>query len=66
MACANTDTPACNKIGLRVNSAVSCAMSASLIRERAAEMFSEATSKLEITEVKRFCTAPKSPRMRPM
>src|SRR5215470_1173520 len=66
LACANTDTPACVKIWLRVNSAVSAATSASLIRERAAEMFSDATCKLPMVEVNRFCTAPIEPRSLPI
>jgi hypothetical protein len=38
-------------------------MSASRIRLRAAERFSETFDKLEIVDWKRFCTAPRPPRI---
>ena len=45
-----------------VKAAVSAAKSASLIRERAADRFSEMFDWLRMVDWKRFCTAPKSAR----
>ena len=56
-------TPACCRIWVRVNSAVSAAKSASWIRERAALMFSEVVLRFEIVDWNRFWIAPRSARM---
>ena len=55
LACANIATPACWSIWFRVRFADSAAKSASLIRERAADKFSEVDCKLDIVLSRRFC-----------
>ena len=58
MAWANIATPACCSTCARVRLAVSCAKSASWIREREAERFSVVLRRFEITESKRLLMAP--------
>ncbi len=52
-------TPACCRIWDLVRLAVSAAKSASRIRERAAEMFSDTFCRLEMVDSNRFWTAPR-------
>lgn len=59
MAWPRTATPACCRIWARVSSAVSEAISVSLIRDAADEMFSSAILKLLTVESSRFWTAPR-------
>src|SRR5690606_1772050 len=62
LACASMATPACCRIWARVRLAVSAAKSASRMRERAAERFSELVLRLAMVDSKRLCTAPSSAR----
>jgi hypothetical protein len=55
-------TPACCRICDLVRLAVSAAKSASRIRERAAEMFSDTFCRLEMVDSNRFWTAPRPER----
>ena len=63
MAWDNIETPACCKMLFLVIADVSEAMSASRIRERAAARFSETFDRFEIVDSRRFCTAPRVPRL---
>src|SRR5690606_27690847 len=62
LAWASMAVPACCRIWLRESCADSLAKSASWIRLRAADRFSEEVDRLATTEVKRFWMAPMSAR----
>ena len=62
-ACDNIDTPACCRIWPRVILATSAAKSVSMMRERAADTFSEILARFEIVLSIRFWIAPRSARM---
>src|SRR3970040_39344 len=62
LACASIAVPACCRIWLRDSCADSLAKSASWIRLRAADRFSEVDDRLATTELKRFWIEPMSAR----